>query len=384
MSLLDTLTAKINNDSSNYIQFGIPAERVQNVNYDTTPVKAGSGYFRVWAVEMRVTDPNLLVDYYPVLHSVISFDYNRQKVELTRVTGLDSLKSSTGSNFDMNKTVALNFPLTDLIPFNGGNLELSAGLMAMKQRDMLQSVIKMASDFSAMLAVPQLSSALQIAQPLANNIERLIGLGDNVFRLGYHNTFTTAGGGGSNDLRPQYIVVIAAKQGDGLGRDGADHWIVNDHLVYIDPNDPNKRPVDVPRDYMLLRLEVRRSRDDWTNLSSLNDPFVEAMRLMVDDATKSKAQLKRAILQVLESPDVAEEDRMVIAQQLRKKYDERFELVGLETNVEEEPLTLGQALDSLNQAQPDAAEPQPAQPQPEGMQTPGGKKGLSVDDLLNV
>lgn len=378
MGLLQTLAGKINNDSSNFIHFGIPSDRVQNVKYDATPVTAGSGYFRVWAVEMKVADTAPLVDYYPVLHSVVGFDYAGKNVELTRLTSLDALKSSTGSGFDMTKVIALNFPLTELIPFNGGTVEISAGLVAMKQRDMLQALIAMASDFSSMLAVPQLSKALSLAQPLANNIEKVIGMGDNQFRLGYHNTFTSANGGGSNDLQPQYIAIIATKPGDTLPRDGAGHWIINDHLMYINP-DPavtNKTPQEVTRDYMLLRFEVRRSRDDWNSLSDLNQPFVDSLKLLAEDQNKSKAQLKRAILQILESPDVAENDRLVIAQELRKKYDDRAALLMLESTLDqdEEPITLGDALGEIGHSSSESGEGG-------GMSAP--IKPMGVDEVLN-
>src|SRR5689334_21365263 len=109
MGLLNTLAVKINNDSSNFVHFGIPGDRVQNVKYDATPVTAGSGYFRVWAVEMKVSDKNLLADFYPVLHSVVGFDYAGKHVELTRVTSLDALKSSVGAGADMTKVINLNF-----------------------------------------------------------------------------------------------------------------------------------------------------------------------------------------------------------------------------------------------------------------------------------
>ncbi len=372
MSLLDTLAKKISDSEANYVQFGIPAERVQNVKYDSSPVSAGSGYFRVWAVEMKVNDGGPLVDYYSVLHSVVRFDYAGKPVELTRVTGLDSLSGSTGGNVSMGKVMALNFPLTELMPFNGGTLELSAGLLAMKEKDRVQSAIKMATDFSALLAIPQLSSVLSLAQPLANNIEQLVGMGDNQFRLGYHNTFASANGGGSNDLKPQYIAIIGSQTGDAVARDGAGHWVINDHLCYInpDPNATDKNPVEIPRDYILLRFEVRRSRgEEWNNLPALNEPFVESLRLLTSDETKSKAQLKRAILQILESPDIAENDREAIAKQLRDKYDSRASLLSVESPGDLDAI-MG-PIPSLSEAIGDA-------------KAGDQKQRINVNDLLNV
>ncbi len=331
MPLLETLARMISNDSTNFVQFGIPAERVLNVQYDSSPVHAGGGYFRVWAVEMKASDNHPLANYYPVLHSVVRFDYAGKTIELTRVNGLDSLKSSVGSGIEMSKVVALNFALTELVPFNGGNVEISAGLLAMKEKDKVAAAIKLAGDFSSLLAVPQLSTVLAIAQPLARNIENIVGLGETQFRLGYHNTFTSANSGGSNDLTPQYIAIIAAQQNDNIPRDGAGHWVVNDHLVYIDPATGGSGPsAEIARDYMLLRLEVRRTRgEEWAALTNINAPFIEALRVAADDQTKASAKLKTAIMAVLESPDIAENDREAIALLMRTKYKSRVKILNM-------------------------------------------------------
>ena len=325
MSLLNTLARMIDNDSQNYVQFDISPEHVKNVKYNPRPIAAGSGYFRVWAVEMRINPGTWLVNYYPVLHSVVGFDYGGKRIELTRVTSLESLKSSTKGEIEMGKVVALNFLLTDLVPFNGGTVEISAGLLAMKEKDKIQAAIKIVSDFSSLLAVPQLTAALSIVQPLANNVEQLVGLGANQFRLGYHNTFTSAQGGGSNDLRPQYIAIIATRSEDNVSRTGADHWVDKDHLYFIDP-DPNSanKIMDIPRDYILLRVEVRRSRyQEWTNLMDLNEAFMEAMKLLPRERKKADDQLETVISKVYTSPDIAEKDRATIEKAVRLKYANR-------------------------------------------------------------
>ena len=339
MSLLSTLARMIDNNSQNYVQFDIPPEQVKNVKYNPRPIAAGSGYFRVWAVEIRINKDTWLVTHYPVLHSVVGFDYAGKRIELTRVTSLESLKTSTKGNFEMGKVVALNFLLTDLVPFSGGTVEISAGLLAMKEKDRIQEAIKIVTDFSSLLAVPQLAAALSIVQPLANNVEHLVGFGDNQFRLGYHNTFTSAQGGGSNDLRPQYIAIIAPRPDDQVLRTGVDHWVDKDHLYYIDPDPeaPNKTR-DIPCDYILLRLEVRRSRyTEWNNLTDLNESFMEAKRWLPKDREKADEQLSILISKVLTSPDIAENDRTKIVETVRDKYNDYVKVL----NARPEPLGIG-------------------------------------------
>ena len=289
---------------------------------------------------MRISQGTWLANYYPVLHSVVGFDYAGKRIELTRVTSLESLKSSTKGNIEMSKVVALNFLLTDLVPFNGGTVEISAGLLAMKEKDKIQAAIKIVTDFSSLLAVPQLTSALSIVQPLANNVEQLFGLGDNQFRLGYHNTFTSAQGGGSNDLRPQYIAIIGVPPEDKVSRVGTDYWITKDHLCYIRNSDLNaaNKAMDIPSDYILLRLEVCRSRNkEWNNLTDLNEFFMEAMSLLPKKRKKADEQLGIVISKVYTSPDIAENDRDIIASSCGEKYEKRAKFL----NARPEPLGIG-------------------------------------------
>jgi hypothetical protein len=267
--------------------------RVQNVQYNPKPIVLSSSYFHVWAVEMRINQSSWLTIYYPILHSVVAFDYAGKRVELTRVTSLDSLKSSTKGNIEMDKVLVLNF-----VPFNGGTVEISAGLLVMKEKDKVQAAIKIVSDSNTVLAVPQLTGVLSIVRSLANCVEQLIVLGDNQFRLGYHNTFTSPHSGGSNELRPQYIAVIATNVKDTISRTGEGHWVINDLLFHIDPSPDSvsKIPIDIPRDYILLRLEVRRSRyEEWNNLVDLNEAFMEAMRLLPRGRKKADEQIGIAI-----------------------------------------------------------------------------------------
>jgi hypothetical protein len=356
MGLLSTMARMIDATSHNYVQFAIPPERVQNVHYNPKPIIPSSGYFRIWAVEMRINQSSWLTTYYPVLHSVVAFDYAGKRVELTRVTSLDSLKSSTKGNIEMDKVLALNFVLADLVPFNGGTVEISVGLLAMKEKDKVQAAIKIVSDFSTLLAVPQLTGVLSVVRPLANSVEQLIGLGDNQFRLGYHNTFTSPDSGGSNELRPQYIAVIASYVEDTISRTGEGHWVINDHLCYIDPipHAVSKTSVDIPRDYILLRLEVRRSRyEEWNNIFDLNEAFIEAMRLLPKGRKKADEQMGIAISKVFTSPDIAENDRDLIAEALQKKYEERVKFYAgrpQSLDIDNETahvLTLADALDGL-------------------------------------
>lgn len=126
--------------------------------------------------------------------------------------------------------VNVNHQLTSLLPFNGGTVELAAGLLAMQGSDALGRFIKVLGDFSSLLVVPQLSAALAVATPLANGITELVGATNAELVLGLHDTWT-AQTGGANLLREKYFAVILAQDHE---IDEKMLWVENDRLKYGD------------------------------------------------------------------------------------------------------------------------------------------------------
>jgi hypothetical protein len=85
---------------------------------------------------------------------------------------------------DLRSFIRLNYPMTALMPFNGGVVELVTALVAMRGGDSVASVIKVMGDLSKMLVVPQLSAALGLALPIASGVQNLIGGADGQIHLG--------------------------------------------------------------------------------------------------------------------------------------------------------------------------------------------------------
>ena len=85
---------------------------------------------------------------------------------ITRVAGASLLPDLSTDNLD--RVIGLNYPMTPLVPFNGGTVSLSAGLLAIAGKNDVKSFLKVLGDFSNLLMVPQLSAALTIATPLSH------------------------------------------------------------------------------------------------------------------------------------------------------------------------------------------------------------------------
>jgi hypothetical protein len=107
---------------------------------------------------------------------------------------------------------SIRFPLTGLMPYNGGVVELTAAMLAVKGDDFVKRFITVVSDFSSLLVVPQFSTALGMIGPVANGVEELVGTTDGTFHLGLHLGLTGKDGIGDNKLRAGYVAIICSPQ----------------------------------------------------------------------------------------------------------------------------------------------------------------------------
>jgi hypothetical protein len=346
MSLLDWLMDKIEHPSNKYIYHAVDPVHAPGADGQAVTMEAGKHYFRLWLSEMYLkNDTEWFQKWYPAAHSLIGFQFGSQSVEIPHIAGSLNLKDFKANNLE--KVLRLNYPMTTLMPFNGGVVELTAGLLAMKGENMLNSFIKVMGDFANLLVVPQLSSALAIAGPVASGIQTLLGgAEDGRLELGMHQAYTGAGGGGSNDFKSGYMLVIAGEE----TQDPADKsklmrnkfWVLGDQLRYGD-NAAGSVPLQ-GFTYMLFRIEGRTERDDWANLSSLAGPFNDAVKALSEgDQQKAESLLRTAIVTALQSADLTRADRTRVVKAMRDAYDEAKNQMGLGAAPDEE-ITLGTAM----------------------------------------
>lgn len=291
MSFWDSFWQMIESRPKVYTSFYLPKHRV-DVDYDATPINTGEAYCRIWLPEMRLArGVRLTTTRYPVVHAAVRFVYGDKLVTVPYLAGPRYLKELTDSNLD--KVIQNNHPLSPLFPFNQGLIELEAGLFSMLDNDPIGKFIKTVERFSALLPVPDLSAALKLVGPVYGSIEDLLSIKDNRLELGYHQTFTPAGGGGSHDLRPGYFVAILAEENkvdvntlcvvdDSLriGSPGKAMEFINDHQALQGYS------------YMLFRIEKRKEQD-WESLKSIRELVNQARK----DTSEGKYQeVKKKIL----------------------------------------------------------------------------------------
>lgn len=321
MSLWNTITGWARRDAKKFMYTPIDSDHVKDPQYDIEPMEAGRNYFRMWLSEMYLKrDRDWFNSWHPAVHSLFRFQFGTQQVEIPHVAGPLKLKDVNANNLE--KVIQLNYPMTTLMPFNGGVVEVVAGLLAMQGEAYINRFIKVMGDFAGLLAVPQLSAALSVAGPVADGVQELLGVSNGALHLGLHQAFTGKGGGGANELKAGYIAVILAEEAE-VAKNRL--WVIDDRLRY-GGSMTNNAPF-AGYAYMLFRIENRVERDDWEGLTSIQEPFRKAIEALgTGETERAESFLRTAIATALLSPDLTKADRSRAARALKDEFEAAQEL----------------------------------------------------------
>jgi hypothetical protein len=314
MGLIDTVKGWVNQDSAKYLYHRFEPDRVRGGESDVEPVRANVDYFRVWLAEMYLSKSKAwFQDWYPAVHSSVRFQFGTETVEIPNIAGELRLKDVKAAN--LARVVSLNYPMTTLMPFNGGTVELSAGLLAVQGQNQVGRFIDVLGEFAGLLAVPQLSAALKVAVPVASGIQELLRAANGGLHVGLHQGFT--GTSGPTQLRAGYQVVVLAER-DEVGPE--DLWVEGGRLHGGDAAGPSA-PFS-GKDYMLFWIERVTERDDWESFANVKEPFNEALdALAEDEPERAQSLLRTALVIARKSPDFTRADRTRIARTLKEEFD---------------------------------------------------------------
>jgi hypothetical protein len=266
----------------------IPKERTDLAD-SIDVIRPHRDYFRIWMNQMFLAnETEWFTDLYPAVHTSVQLRFAGQTVKLGHVTGPDQ---------EHTRGAKLDYAVTSLIPFSGGEVEVASGLIALKGTNKITAAIGILQDFSSLIA-PPLAQALGVARTVSSGMDKLIRANDGEVRLPFHREFVAQGGGGQ-ELKPGYFAVI-----DRTGIDESKLSVRDGQLYY-----GNSPAQPTGWNYMLFRIEGRSERDDW------RFPNIEqAMQQAIEAGLKGKTEdLKgyklAATLAVWASPDLAPQDK---------------------------------------------------------------------------
>lgn len=314
-SAVKSVKGWVTQNSTHFLNVAIPKE-CTDTTYDDAPLIPYQSYVRFWLSEMFLTkNVSWFREFCPAVHASIQLNYGGQpSVRFDRVASLPEELQTKG--------VVLNFGLTELLPYNGGTVELTAGLLAipMKQSPYVTTAIKVLSEFAGLVA-PPLGAALAISKKVATGIEQFMNVSGGQVHVGMHQSFNSEGGGGANNLRPGYIAVILASHNE-LAEDKL--TVKGDRLCY------ESRPLE-GYDYMLFRVEGRKERDDW-RLKDIQEPIDNAVQAWLKgNEEEAKAYTVTALTTAYRSADLAVHDRRRVIQAIKAELQQiRIQGLGLQ------------------------------------------------------
>jgi hypothetical protein len=306
-------------DAPYYVVHDVPSAAVQPAGDTGAACQAGAHYFRLWLAEMRLAqDQTWFTTRHPAVHALVRLRFGDQDVELPRIAGPMTLPGLDQAH--LGAVVHLDHPLTPLLPYNGGVVEISAGLTALEGTGVLREFVSAVDAVTQVLAQPPLSTALSAVGPVTRAVQTLFGAAAGRQHLGVHLAF--AGDQSPRALHAGYLAVIRRD----VAQLPVEDLSVNQGLLRY-----RGAPL-TGADYMLFRIERVAERDDWDSLAAIAAPFRDALTASSHgNATVAEAHVRRAMLEAWTSPDLTRTDRSRVCGEIKRTFQDARNLgLGLE------------------------------------------------------
>lgn len=313
-------------DARQYTYLPIDSSHVKGSDEKAAPIRLNADYFRVVLAEMHLTkERQWFKNWYPMVYSLVRLTFGNQQVDFPYVAGTMNIANLSEREAEVvQQSVRLNYPLTALLPFKGGSVELEAGLVAIQGDDLVNRWIKALGNFAEIAMIPPLSAGLKIGEGVAKGLDGLLGVQGKMPRLYFHNLYEAGKEGSEESLQDRYYALIGAEKGTF---DAAELWVEDRQLVHKPPSPTARRLSDFP--YMLIRVKREPTRDDWHTFSEIDD----ALRKMTEaffnrDYETAEKNKERAMAIVANSPDFTRGDRTRIWNEIKLEYEETKGSIG--------------------------------------------------------
>ncbi|MEU8242651.1 hypothetical protein AB0C07_30725 [Actinoplanes missouriensis] len=269
---------------------------------DGEPIRAYRGYLRLWLSEMSLAEGRrAATDRFPAVQAStrLSFGGSPDTVLSTIVRPAQG-QEGPGIHRDI--------PLTALLPYAGGTVDLQVSLLDVAGQDDLAIALDILGEFSSLLT-PPLATVAGVAGKVATGLSRI----DNRMDAdGQRPVLTlqqslTAGPAG---LQPGYLLAAAATADD---LPAGSFTVEKGRLTRTGGGEPVA--------YLIVRLEVLPERDDW------RFPEWDTLIGLANEAqllghTERFAQLRADLLsRVVTAPDLTPDDRRRVARLVRDELD---------------------------------------------------------------
>jgi hypothetical protein len=268
------------------------------------PFKSDDSYVRIVLTDMALShDVVWFTSQYPSVNVSIMLGFGGTTQTLSGVAGPPKGALSPGS--------FKNYPMTPLIPYRGGTIEIAGGLVALAGDNRLGIVLDVLGAFSS-LAAP-VATTVEVAKLVNDGIEKLLDAGGSI-RLGVHDGYLAPRAGACNRLRGGHLVVIRA---DTAKFETSKLAVSSQGLLTYGGHTLDGY------DYLVFYVEcvVDRSADDW-HFPDLEALLNEARTKIVEGDDAGLAMVKKKLKAlILTSPDLVEADRQRVMAKVKELLD---------------------------------------------------------------
>jgi hypothetical protein len=265
----------------------------------------------------------------PAVYSVIRLRFGDKEEVFSHLSGPTMLQNMDATS--LNKGVTINYPLMALTPFNGGDIELEAGLVSLPGSNEAKQLLKVLTDFIKTLAVPHLSVALGFAQPLVDGITQLVGSNEAKLVLRLHDTFAQ-----NHAIKPGYLAIIDAP----AGSIPASELFVKGDRLHRGASLAASTPL-TGFHYTLLRVDTVDERDDYHALASIDEPYQSAIQALNEAVLEFDEQKQKDKMLEAERLLGAAKIAAFKAKELTLKTGRRQVITALQKGFEEAKALLG-------------------------------------------
>jgi hypothetical protein len=298
MGLWDKIKRTGQREASAYLLEKVDAE--QETSRSLVPHQ---DYFRIWLCEMFLAkESTLLSSWLPAASVEVTVSRaGRPTAGYSRVLRPEA--ETQGG------TILVDYPVTDLVPYDGGTVEIDAALLGLQSSTRLDLVVDLLHTIS-LIPMPGVDQALTVAKQVTSAAREMVKSTDGAVHLDLHAAWASADDqGGGAGLQSGYIAALlaTAKQVDA-----GQLRVVGNRLHRTDGSATAHL---LGWDYVLLRVEGRDHRDDFW-LPELQEQLDKAVDALGDGMPDLADRYRTAAIAVVwKSPQYtwADRDRVVDA-----------------------------------------------------------------------
>jgi hypothetical protein len=277
------------------------------------PLQPHRGYLRVWLAEGYLAKSRTWGnDHFPTLHGGAALTFGgRQQTTFARFTRAPEAITAPGAQ--------LNFPLTPLLPYEGGVVELEAALFRTTSGGPLATAADLVGALGPLLG-PPLSTAAAVTERISAGLDSVVKQNDSDPVLALHQAFRSAMSVADEGprVRSGYLLVANTPPGT-FGKP-----VFTDGLLHVESPAGLVRPTGV--DYLVLHLECRTEHDSW-RLAQFDEIIRAAGTAYLNQQPDTfKALRIQAITAAWNSTDFVQADRVRVAKFLADEIDQVKEL----------------------------------------------------------